>query len=561
MASEYFWPENSQATHEVVNQVPPLVDTNLFAQDTTLVESIQREGATWALDLLNTLGKQAGSAEAIQWGFEANTVTPVLHTHNRMGQRVDEVTFHPAWHQLMQTSLAAGAHSLDWRNEQRPAAHVARAACFYLASQMESGHCCPISMTHAVLPVMRAQPGLATLWEPLLTAQDYEPALRPAQSKRAALCGMGMTEKQGGSDLRANSTRATPISSEGFAGESVYVLTGHKWFCSAPMCDVFLVLAQAAQGLTCFLLPRVLPDGTRNPFLIQRLKEKLGNRSNASSEVEFAQTLAIRVGEEGRGVRTIIEMVNQTRLDCILGSAAGMRQATLQAVHHAAHRRAFGQLLIKQPLMQNVLADLIIESEAATLLAMRVAKTCDHAATDTSEALLKRLGTAVGKYWVAKRCAPHTAEALECLGGNGYVEESLLPRLYREAPLNSIWEGSGNVNCLDVLRAMTKEPAIVEAFFAEVSPARNADARLDAAITHLARELHDHSALEVRARRLVELLALVWQGALLVQHGQPHIATAFCASRLAGDWGYAFGTLPPGTDFAAIIARIPLNAD
>lgn len=554
MVSQDFLPVRRQETHEVVNQVPPLVHYNVFTQDPTLVESIKREGAGWATDHLTGFGQTVGSAEAYQWGVEANTVTPVLHTHSRTGERIDEVMFHPAWHQLMQTSLANGAHSLSWR-ETRAGKQVARAAIFYLSSQMESGHCCPISMTHAVVPVLRGLPALADLWEPRLTSPRYNPTLLPTQTKDSALCGMGMTEKQGGSDVQANSTRAVPVTTETLANEHAYLLTGHKWFCSAPMCDVFLVLAQAPGGLTCFLLPRILPDGTRNRFLIQRLKDKLGNRSNASSEVEFDQTLAVRVGEEGRGVHTIIEMVNYTRLDCVIGSAAGMRQAIVQAVHHAAHRRAFGRLLIDQPLMQNVLADLTVESEAATLLAMRLARACDLAGNDRHEALLKRLGTAIGKYWVAKRCPAHTAEALECLGGNGYVEESLMPRLYREAPLNSIWEGAGNVNCLDVLRAMAREPEAVQAFFAEVTRPQGADARLDSAIARLRSELSDTTALEIRARRLVEQMALTLQGALLVRHGHPAVAEAFCASRLAGDWGRAFGTLPTGTDFPSIIQR------
>jgi len=539
------------ATHEVFNQVPPLINYNVFEQDATLVESVQREGAAWATDQLTRFGNVAGGEEAIQWGFEANTVTPVLHTHDRTGQRVDEVTFNPAWHHLMRTSLQAGAHALSWRND-RPGSQVARAATFYVASQMEGGHCCPISMTHAVVSVLRAQPTLAATWEPLLTSLIYDPGLRPPQEKQGILCGMGMTEKQGGSDVRANTTQAIPSSGE---GENVYLLTGHKWFCSAPMCDLFLVLAQAPKGLTCFLLPRILPDGTRNRFLIQRLKDKLGNRSNASCEVEFDATWAVRVGEEGRGVRTIIDMVNYTRLDCVIGSAAGMRQAVVTATHHAAQRKAFGRLLIEQPLMQNVLADLTIESEAATLLAMRLARACDRTAGDVHEALIRRLGTAIGKYWVAKRCPVHAAEALECLGGNGYVEENIMPRLYREAPVNSIWEGSGNVNCLDVLRAIAKEPTTAQAFLDEVKRAQGMDTRLDAAIAKLAHELTDFSNIELRARYLVEQMALVWQGALLVQHGQPAVAAAFCASRLAGDWGRAFGTLPVGTDFAAIIER------
>ncbi|MGH2493713.1 MAG: isovaleryl-CoA dehydrogenase [Ktedonobacteraceae bacterium] len=543
------------ATHEVSNQVPPLVNYNIFEQDATLVESVRREDAAWIMDQASALGSIAGSEEAIQWSFDANTVTPVLHTFDRTGQRIDEVTFHPAWHNLMRTSINAGAHSLSWR-EERPGRHVARAAVFYVSSQMEGGHCCPLSMTHAAVSVLRGQPHLAATWEPLLTSLIYEPGLRPLQEKQGILCGMGMTEKQGGSDVRANTTRAVPSSSE---GEHVYLLTGHKWFCSAPMCDMFLVLAQAPGGLTCFLLPRMLPDGTRNRFLIQRLKDKLGNRSNASSEVEFDQTWALRVGEEGRGVRTIIDMVNFTRLDCVIGSAAGMRQAVVAAVHHAAHRKAFGHLLIDQPLMQNVLADLTIESEAATLLAMRLARACDRADDDAHEALMRRIGTAVGKYWVAKRGPTHAAEALECLGGNGYIEESIMPRLYREAPLNSIWEGSGNVNCLDVLRAMQKEPASAQVFLAEVTRAQGMDARLDAAIGRLKRELSDFSNIEVRARRLVEQMALVLQGALLIQYAQPAVADAFCASRLAGDWGRAFGTLPVGTNFSTIVERAQVN--
>jgi putative acyl-CoA dehydrogenase len=541
------------ATHEVFNQVPPLGALNLFEQDATLKEGVQREGAAWATARLVAFGAVAGSTQASAWGVAANSETPVLHTHSRTGQRIDEVVFHPAWHHLMQASIEAGAHALSWQ-ETRPGRHVARAALFYLASQMEGGHCCPVSMTHAVVPVLRTQPALAAMWEPLLTSPCYEPGLTAPQAKRGVLAGMGMTEKQGGSDVRANTTRAVRTG-EDVAGQPVYLLTGHKWFCSAPMCDLFLVLAQAPGGLTCFLLPRVLPDGARNRFHIQRLKDKLGNRSNASSEVEFDETRAIRVGEEGRGVRTIIEMVNATRLDCVIGSAAGMRQATVQAVHHTIHRQAFGRALIDQPLMRNVLADLTLESEAATLLALRLAGACDRAENDEHEALLKRLGTAVGKYWVAKRCPVHAAEALECLGGNGYVEESLMPRLYREAPLNSIWEGSGNVNCLDVLRAMAKEPEAVQAFFTEVSKPRGSDARLDAAVGDLRRELADPTAPEVRARALVERMAMVLQGALLVQYGHPAVADAFCASRLAGEGGRAFGTLPVGSDFAALIQR------
>src|SRR5262245_60364479 len=421
------------ATHAVFNQPPPLEGYNVFGQDAALVEGIRREGADWAEKELRALGQLAGGAEAIAWGVEANRHAPELHTHDRYGNRTDEVYFHPAWHDLLYTAVTHGLHAAPWR-DPKPGAHVARAAAFYLWSQVESGHGCPISMTYACVPALRTQPEVAAEWEPRLTSLEYDPGLRPPAEKRGVLAGMAMTEKQGGSDVRANTTRAEPIAGGG-PGE-VYLLTGHKWFCSAPMCDVFLVLAQAPGGLSCFLLPRILPDGARNRLFIQRLKDKLGNRSNASSEIELHGAYAIMVGEEGRGVRTIVEMVNYTRLDCIAGTASLMRQAMAQATHHTAHRCAFGKRLIEQPLMRNVLADLAVESEAATTLLLRLARACDGAvAGDEGEAQLKRIGTAVGKYWVCKRGPVHVAEALECLGGNGYVEESVLPRLYREAPL------------------------------------------------------------------------------------------------------------------------------
>jgi putative acyl-CoA dehydrogenase len=540
-------------THEVLNQPPPLAGYNVFAQDAALVEGIRREGAGWAEERLQELGRLAGSEQAIQWGFDANTYPPTLKTHDRYGHRIDEVVFHPSWHQLMDTAVTWGLHASSWR-EPRSGAHVARVAASYVWSQIEAGHGCPISMTHAAIPALRAQPEVAAEWEPRLLSLSYDPGLRPAAEKRGNLAGMGMTEKQGGSDVRANTTRAEPIGAGGPGRE--YLLTGHKWFCSAPMCDVFLVLAQAPKGLSCFLVPRVLPDGTRNHFFIQRLKDKLGNRSNASSEIELNHAWAQMIGEEGRGVRTIVEMVNYTRLDCIGGTASLMRQAVSQAAHHAAYRLAFGRALIAQPLMQNVLADLAIESEAATVLLLRLARACDEAVAGNAQAgHLKRIGTAIGKYWVCKRGPALGAEALECLGGNGYVEESAMPRIYREMPLNSIWEGSGNVNCLDVLRAMQREPETVEALFNELALSRGANAHLDAAVSQLQRDLADQQNIEVRARRLVERLALALQGALLVRHSQPAIADAFCATRLGGDWGAAFGTLPAGIDVTAIIQR------
>jgi putative acyl-CoA dehydrogenase len=532
-----------------LNQPPPLVDYNLFEADAPLREALEREGASWAQEMVHELGRLAGTQEAIDWGFQANVHPPELRTHDRFGNRIDEVEFHPAWHRLMEVAIGHGLHALPWR-EPRPGAHAARAAAFYIWSQVEGGHGCPVSMTYAAVPALRQQKDVAEQWEPLMTSLEYDPRLRPASAKRGALFGMAMTERQGGSDVRSNTTRAVPT---GVPGE--HLLTGQKWFCSAPMCDAFLVLAQAPAGLTCFLLPRVLPDGTRNRFHIQRLKDKLGNRSNASSEIELVDAWAVMVGEEGRGVRTIIEMVNHTRLDCVIGSASLMRQAVAQATHHTAHRSAFGKLLSEQPLMVNVLADIAVESEATTILMMRLAGALDRAADHPDEAQFRRLALAVAKYWTCKRAIAVVAEALECHGGNGYVEESILPRLYREAPLNSIWEGSGNVNALDVLRAMSREPESVAAFMLEVERAQGSDTRFDSAVLDLKRELANLADAETRARRVVERMALVLEGSLLLRFGDTSVADAFCASRLGGDWGHSFGTLPPRTEFATIVAR------
>ncbi|MFG1758597.1 isovaleryl-CoA dehydrogenase [Micromonospora echinofusca] len=534
-------------THEVLNQVPPLVGHDA-ADDPALLDGLDREGAGWAAAELHELGRLGGGEQAIEQGRLANEHPPVLRTHDRNGNRVDEVEFHPAWHELMRTAVTHGLHAAPWADE-RPGAHVARAAKFY-TWRPDAGHGCPISMTYAAVPALRHAPELAARYEPLLTATSYDFGLRAPLAKRGLLAGMSMTEKQGGSDVRANTTTARP------EPDGTYRLLGHKWFTSAPMCDVFLTLAQAPGGLTCFLVPRVLPDGTRNPMRLMRLKDKLGNRSNASAEVEYEHAVAWRVGDEGRGVRTIIDMVNLTRLDCVIGAAAGMRQGVITAVHHATHRRAFGRYLVEAPLMRNVLADLAVESEAATVLMMRLAGATDRSARgDAAETAFKRLALAVGKYWVCKRWPGHAAEALECLGGNGYVEESGMPRLFRESPLNSIWEGSGNVAALDVLRALAREPEVMAAFQAEVTAAAGVDARLDAAVRRVRAELADPDDVELRARRVVERLALVLQGALLVRHGHPAVADAFCASRLDGDHGQAYGTLPGGVDFAAIIAR------
>lgn len=536
------------STHTVTNQPPPLVGYDLFTADRALAEAVGRHTAPELLDEvrdeLAALGRAAGSTQLQEWATQANEHPPRLHTHDRYGHRIDEVEFHPAWHRLLGKGVGAGLTGA-WT---RPAGHVRRAAGFLVWTQVEAGNCCPLSMTHAAVPALRTDPALAAEWEPRLTSTIYDRELRPAGRKPGALFGMGMTEKQGGSDVRGNTTEARPLTEAG-----TYTLTGHKWFCSAPMSDGFLVLAQAPGGLTCFLVPRVLPDGTRNVFAIQRLKDKLGNKSNASSEVEFDGTWARRVGEEGRGVRTIIEMVAATRLDCVIGSASLMRQALTQAVHHAEHRSAFGALLIDQPLMRNVLADLALESEAATTLTLRLAAAND-AGTEQEKAFL-RLAVPAAKYWVTKRCTPMVAEALECLGGNGYVEESGLPRLLRESPLNSIWEGSGNVQALDVLRALQREPQALNAFLQEVGLARGADHRLDSAIKDLLTDLADLDGIEARARRVVERMALVLQGSLLVRWAPPEVADAFCASRLGGDWGAAFGTLPHTLDLRAVVER------
>jgi putative acyl-CoA dehydrogenase len=542
----------SAATHAVTNQPPPLEGRDLFADDAPLREALVREGAGHATARLHAAGVFWGG-EPMAWGAQANEHPPVLHTHDRFGRRRDEVEFHPAWHQLMAAGIRDGLHALPWTTAE-PGAHVTRAALYGCAVQAEAGFGCPLTMTFAAVPALRAQPDVAAEWIPRLTHGTYDPEL--TAGKPSALCGMAMTEKQGGSDVRANTTTATALGAGGVGGGGEYALTGHKWFCSAPMCDLFLVLAQTDEGVSCFALPRVLPDGARNAgFRIQRLKDKLGNRSNASSEIELDAAWARMVGEPGRGVPTIIQMVNHTRLDCVIGAAGGMRAAVAQATWHAAHRRAFGARLADQPAMANVLADLAIEAEAATVTAMRLARAYDEAGDDREAEPFKRLATAVAKYHVCKRVPGHAAEALECLGGNGYVEASGMPRLYREAPLGSIWEGSGNVMALDVLRAMRATPAALDAFLAEVDEAAGADARLDAFIARVRGALGDPDQLEHRARSVVEALALALQASLLVRHAPPAVADAFCAARLDGAGGLAYGTLPAGVDTAAIVAR------
>ena len=522
------------------NQPPPLEGYDLYGENRPLVEAVAREGAGWADESLRALGTRLGG-EPLELGRLANENPPRLRTHDSFGERIDEVEFHPAWHALLGLAVEHGLHASPWR-QPRPGAHVARAAAFMTLAEVEAGVGCPLSMTFAAVPALRAEPALLDEWAPLLTSMVYDPGLRPAANKAGALCGMAMTERQGGSDVRANETLARP------AGDIEATLHGHKWFCSAPMCDAFFVLAQSPGGLTCYLLPRVLPDGERNAFHIDRLKDKLGNRSNASAEIRLEGAWARRVGEEGRGVATIIEMVVHTRLDCVLGSTGLIRRAVAEATHHAAHRTAFGHPLVEQPLMENVLADLCIDSEAATLLALRLAR-----AYDEDDVAFRRLATTVAKYWVCKSTPPLVAEALECIGGNGYVEESVLPRLYRESPLNSVWEGPANVQALDVLRALQRKPESAEAVLREIELAAGLDSRLDTSVAALRAELADPD--DWGARRLVERLALCLAGSLLVRDGSPAVAEAFCATRLGRDGGRSYGTLPRGVDASPIVER------
>ena len=518
---------STSSTHEVVNQAPPLVPYNVFEADVALREALEREGGSWGIDRVRDTGQLAGTAEALAHSERAERNEPRLRTHDRYGNRVNAVELDPSWHWCLRQAIEREIHSLPWRDPQ-PGAHVVRAALMYTWSQVNAGVMCPVSMTYSAIPALRVEADLAAEWEPRLTKPSYEDG---------ALAGMAMTEKQGGSDVRANTTRAEP------AGDGDWELTGHKWFCSYPSCDVFLTLAQAPGGLSCFLFESSEPG-----FRIQRLKDKLGTRSLPSSEVEFDRLRARLVGEEGRGVQTIIRMVNHTRLDCLIGSAASMRWGLVQAVHHARHRAAFGRNLAEQPLMQNVLADLAIESEAATAVALRVARSYDE-----DDAQFRRIATAVMKHWVCKRAPWHAGEALECLGGNGYVEESGMPRLLRDSALNSIWEGSGNVSALDVLRALAKEPEALPALLTECEEARGGDARLDALLDRLASFSVEDP--EFEARRVVGELALALQASLLVRNSPHEVADAFCAGRLEGAGGRVFGTLPPGVDAPAIVER------
>lgn len=542
-----------RVTHEVTNQPAPFVDVNLYDRDPALAEALKREGGAWAEERVRDMGAFAGSARALELAEQANRYPPELRAYDKFGNRIDEVAFHPAYHALMSEAIGRGIHSVAWTRERR-GGHVVHTALEYLYTQAEAGTCCPVTMTYASLGALKHQPEIDAEWRPRIVSAHYDPRMIPAKDKAGATIGMAMTEKQGGSDVRANTTRAAPLGHGGPGAE--YALTGHKWFCSAPMCDAFLTLAYTGKGLTCFFVPRWKPDGTRNAFFVMRLKDKLGNRSNASAEIEYDGTWARMVGEEGRGVRTILDMVHHTRLDTALAAAGYMRQALNNAMHHTAHRTAFQKRLIDQPAMMNVLADLTVEAEAATTLVMRVARAYDEGEADDQARAFARLAVALAKYWINRRAPTFVFEAMEAHGGAGYVEESVMPRLFRESPLNSIWEGSGNVIALDILRTLAREPEAVEAYLAEVEPALGADRRFDAAVKTLKQAVVDHGGHEGEARRLGEALALVLQGSLLLRHGPAAIADAFCASRLGGDWGFAFGTLPSGVDLRAVIDRV-----
>ncbi|WP_269531297.1 isovaleryl-CoA dehydrogenase [Chitinimonas sp. BJYL2] len=534
-------------THDVFNQSPPLVSYNLFLSDPALREAVVREGAGWAVDALKTAGAALGSEESFEQGRQANIYTPVLRNFDARGYRTDQVEFNPAWHNLMRGIVSRGLHSSPWANP-KAGAHVARAAGFMLQAQVEAGALCPTTMTYGAIPAIARHASLAHDWLPLLYSREYDHRDQPSANKRGGLVGMGMTEKQGGSDVRANTTRAEPD------GNGAYAITGHKWFFSAPQIDAHLVLAQAPQGLSCFFMPRWRPDGTRNPIHIQRLKDKLGNRSNASSEVEFHGAYGVLLGEEGRGIPTILEMGNYTRLDCVLGTAGMMRQAVSRAVHHARHRQVFGKALVDQPIMRNVLTDLALEAEAAMVLGLRLARAFEDDA-DEAEQLFRRVMTPAAKFWICKRGPELAAEAMEVMGGNGYVEDGLHARIYREMPVNSIWEGSGNVMCLDVLRALAKHPRAGEVLLAELAPARNRYPEFDRYADRLLSLLGVGGDLEAYARNLTRQMVLVVQAALLIRHAPTPVAEAFVASRLGGDWGGSFGTLAGNVDFDTIVAR------
>jgi len=542
-------PDRFVKAFEIFNQPPALEDYNLFAADAALQEAVEKNGGAWNNENAFAFGAVLGKAETLELGNLANKNPPVLKTHDRFGNRLHVVEFHPAYHELMRIGIENETHSLAWTSE-REGAFVARSVLAFLKQQVDEGTSCPLTMTFAVVPSLKIEPKIADEWLPRVLSNEYDARFISADKKRGATFGMALTEPQGGSDVRANTTFAEKTNAPG-----EYEITGRKWFCSAPMCDAFLVLAQTHKGLSCFLLPRFKPNGTKNAFYIQRLKDKLGNKSNASSEVEFHAAHAQIIGEEGRGVANIMKMVRHTRLDCAVGSAATLRRAVAESLHHCAHRSAFGKLLVEQPLMQNLLADLSLESEAATAFAFRLARGFDESLQDENAKLFTRIATAIGKFWICKRAVFAVSEAMEILGGNGYVEESILPRLYRDIPLNSIWEGSGNVQCLDVLRSIGKEPNSVEALLDEIKSANGANKNFDNFARNIEKELLDTNNLEFRARRVVEKLALALQASVLLKTAPDFVSQAFCNSRFSDDNSLSFGTLPVGTEVEKIIER------
>jgi putative acyl-CoA dehydrogenase len=540
-------------THRVENVPPPFENYDSWQADAALREAVQACGGAWGTDRLAAFGATCGSAERIGWGFQANENPPRLRTHDRFGHRVDEVEYHPAYHQLMSVAKENYLHALPWV-DPRPGAHVVRAALLYLQTQVEAGHGCPVVMTFACVPTLNKQPDIAAQWLPKITNPVYDPRNLVHTQKNGLTIGMAMTEKQGGSDVRTNSTRAWPLGPGGPG--AAYELVGHKYFVSAPMSDGFLMLAHAERGLSCFLVPRWRPDGSKNPIQVIQLKDKMGNVANASCETELRGALGWLIGEEGRGIANILEMVALTRFDCAVAAAAGMRQAAAQALHHCRHRSAFGARLAEQPLMQNVLADLALEAEAATRLGLRLAQALDRSASDEAEAQLLRIGTAVAKYWNCKRVPGHAYEAMECIGGSGVMETTIMPRLYREAPVNAIWEGSGNVQCLDVLRAIRKSPESLQALLREVGLAAGENPRFDAHLEALQDQLPPDGCPPALARSFVAGLALAWQASLLIRAGNAAVSDAFCAARLGGGiYGGLYGNLPAGIDYRAIIER------
>lgn len=557
-APDYFADAPGYATHEVLNQAGALADYDAYANDKPLVQAMKAFGADWADEPLHRAGSHVGSQKVQYLARQANRHLPELRTHDRFGGRIDVVEFHPAYHELMGLIYGTQAHSFAWTHRDERGAHVARAALSYMWNQGENGICCPMGMTFASIPALQHDKGLYDEWTPQILKATYDDRPIYAKKKNGITVGMAMTEKQGGSDLRATITTGRPATSRRGSG-APYLLTGHKWFFSVPMSDVFLTLAQTEKGLSCFIATGWLPDGSRNRLKIQRLKDKCGNKSNASSEVEFYNLYATMLGDEGRGIRTIIEMAHMTRLDFAIGSSGLMRQALTQAIHHTTNRRAFQRSLVDLPIMRNVVADLAVEAEAMMWMSMRLASTLDQE-RDRPETLLSRVCTPVAKYWACKRAPQFVAEALECHGGNGFIADHFMERLYREAPLNGIWEGTGNVICLDVLRSMQREPETISAFLGEVRKAQGADGRLDAFTDEVERRLNKLNEFEPVARRVVEMMAFALQGSLLVRYSTPAVADAFCATRLDGDWGRAFGTMPKGLDTQAIVDRSRIQA-